>query len=145
MWYLAELLFAERPRLDRAEFQCEACNVVFLAPSAVAAYRKAVAWGLAYASEPPAGMRLLGVSHLTTVGEELGDGTEICGRFFQAAAVWEQVGELIPPPEQLKAVQWERGRDTPLGELLSPEQVAQLRRVWGQDTAPGAAADGGGT
>ena len=87
VWYLAELLFAEPPQSGRAEFQCEACNVVFRAASAVEAYRKAVSWGLAYAAEPPAGMRLLGVSHLTTVGEELGDGTQICGRFFQAAAV----------------------------------------------------------
>ena len=133
MWYLAELLFAELPQPDRADCQCESCNVVFRARSAVEAYRKAVAWGLAYAAEPPAGMRLLGVAHLTTVGEELGDGTEVCGRFFQAPAVWDRVDELVPPPGQLKAIEWERGRDTPLGELLSPEQVAQLKRAWGQE------------
>jgi hypothetical protein len=144
VWYLAEVLFAEPPLPDRAEVQCESCNVVFLAASAVEAYRKAVAWGLAYAAEPPAGMRLLGVSHLTTVGEELSDGTEICGRFFQAAGVWGPGSELVPPPGQLKAVLWEQGRDVSLGELLSPEQVAQLRRAWGQDAEPGAAPDRGG-
>jgi hypothetical protein len=141
VWYLAELLFAEPPLADRAKFQCESCNVVFLAPSAVEAYRKAVAWGLAYAAEPPAAMRLLGVSHLTTVGEELGDGTEICGRFFEAPGVWSPGSELVPPPGQLKAVLWEQGRDVPLGELFSPEQVAQLRRAWGQDAAPGTSSE----
>ena len=143
MWYLAELLFAEPPQPDRAEYQCESSNVVFQATDAAEAYRKAITWGLAYAAEPPAGMRLLGVSHLTTVGEMLGDGTEICGRFFQAPDVWARAGELVPPAGQLKAIQWERGRDTPLGELLSPEQVAHLRRAWGQDAEPSAAADPG--
>jgi hypothetical protein len=77
-------------------------------------------------------MRLLGVSHLTTIGEELGDGTEISGRFFQARSVWDRLDELIPQPTQLGAIRWEEGRDEPLGELLSPEQVAQLKRAWGQ-------------
>lgn len=133
MWYLAELLFAEPPQAGRAEDACESCNVVLRAGDAAEAYRKAIAWGLAYAAEPPGVMRLLGVSDLTTVGEELGDGTEICGRFFRAQAVWERLGELVPPPERLKAMQWEQGRDKPLGELLSPEQAAQLKRAWGQE------------
>jgi hypothetical protein len=131
VWYLAELLLAEPPRPDRTEYQCESCDVVFRAGTAAEAYRKAIAWGLAYTAEPPTGMRLLGVSRLTTVGEELGDGTEICGRFFQSPAVWERAGELVPPPDQLKAIQWERNPDTPLGELLNPEQAAQLKRAWG--------------
>jgi hypothetical protein len=77
-------------------------------------------------------MRLLGVSHLTDIGDELGDGTEICGRFFEVRSVWDRVGELIPPSTELGAIRWEAGRDTPLGELLSPEQVAQLKRALGQ-------------
>ena len=43
-------------------------------------------------------MRLLGVAHLSTVGEELADGTEICGRLFQASSVWERVNDFVPPP-----------------------------------------------
>lgn len=138
MWYLAELLFAEPLQPDHPDCQCESSNVLFEAGSAIEAYRKAVSWGLAYAAEPPAGMRLLGVSHLTTVGDELGDGTEVCGRLFSAQAVWDRIGELIPPPERLKAIQWERGEDTPIGELLSPEQLSQLRRAWAQDPEQGA-------
>lgn len=136
MWYLAELLFAEPPHLDRIEFHCESCNVLFEAGEATAAYRKAVDWGLAYAAEPPANTRLLGVAHLTTVGEKLGDGTEICGSFFTAQSVWDRIGELIPPPSQLKAIQWESKQDVPLKELLNPEQIEQLKRAFGQDEGP---------
>jgi hypothetical protein len=83
VWYLAEILFAEPAQPDRAEYHCESCDVVLQAADATQAYQKAVTWGLTYAAEPPSAMRLLGVSHLTTIGEELGDGTEICGRFFE--------------------------------------------------------------
>lgn len=137
MWYLAEVLFAEPPHSDRADLQCESCNVVFHAVTAVEAYRKAFAWGLDYAAEPPAAMRMLGVSHLTTIGEELTDGTEICGRFFRAAGVWESAIELVSAPGHLKAIQWEQGRDITIGELLNPEQLAQLKRAWGSDATSG--------
>lgn len=131
MWYLAELLFAELRRSDVVDYQCEASNVIFEAADAGDAFRKAVAWGLRYASEPPANSGFLGVAHLTTVGDEIGDGVEICGRFFTASNVWDQTGELIPSPNELKAIQWERGADTPIEDLLSAEQIAQLRRAWG--------------
>jgi hypothetical protein len=98
VWYLAELLFTELPQDDRTAYQCESCNVVFQATDAAGAYRKAVAWGLAYASEPSTALHLLGVSHLTTVGEELVDGTEVCGRFFQTSGPWREVAKLVPPP-----------------------------------------------
>jgi hypothetical protein len=132
VWYLAEILFAEPSQPDRTEYQCESCDVVLRATDATEAYQKAVTWGLAHASEPPSAMRLLGVSHLTTIGDELGDGTEISGRFFEVRTVWDRVGELIPPSTELGAIRWEAGRDTPLGESLGPEQVAQLKRAWGQ-------------
>lgn len=130
MWYLAEILFAEPQQDGRQAYQCESCNVVFDAHTAVDAYRKAIAWGQAYAAEPPAAMRLLGVSHLTTIGERLEDGVEVCGRFFESPDVWEQAVEWVPPLESLKAVRWEQGRDSPMGELLSPDQIAQRKRVW---------------
>ncbi len=119
MWYLAEILFAEPQQPDRTEYQCESCDVLLRADDATEAYQKAVAWGLANAASPPSAMRLLGVSHLTVIGNELGHGTEICGRFFDVQSVWDQVGELIPPSSELGAIRWEAGRDTPLGELPS--------------------------
>ena len=129
MWYLAEILFAEPGQTNRQAYQCESCNVVFDAASAADAYRKAVAWGQNYAAEPPAGMEFLGVSHLTTIGDRLGDGVEICGRFFESPDVWDRATELVPPPESLKAVLWEQNQVTPLGALLAPEQIAQLKRI----------------
>jgi hypothetical protein len=132
VWYLAEILFAEPPQPDRTEYQCESCDVVLRAANATEAYQNAVAWGLAHAAEPPSAMRLLGVSHLTDIGDELGDGTEISGRFFEVRSVWDRVGELIPSSTELGAIRWDAGRDTPLGDLLSRAQVAQLKRARGQ-------------
>jgi hypothetical protein len=130
MWYLAEILFAEHRQADCHVYQCESCNVVFEAATAPDAYRKAVAWGQEYAAESLTRMRFLGISHLTSIGEELGDGVEICGRFFEAPDVWDRVAEFVPLPESLKAVVWEGNRHTPIGELLTPEQIAQLKRRW---------------
>jgi hypothetical protein len=103
VWYLAEILFAEPQRDGRSAYQCEACNVLISAATAADAHEKAVRWGRAYAAEPPAAMALLGVSHLTTIGEELGDGVEICGRFFEEPDVWSRRGELVPPADRLEA------------------------------------------
>jgi hypothetical protein len=129
MWYLAEILFAEPHQAELQAYQCEACNVVFLAATAREAYAKAIVWGEKYAAEPPGRMRLLGVSQLASIGDELGDGVEICGRFFESPNVWERVGELIPASGSLKAMSWEQNQDTPLGEILTPEQIATLKRV----------------
>src|SRR5262245_633354 len=97
--------------------------------TATKAYDKAMAWGQGYAAEPPAKMQLLGVSQLTSVGDQLGDGIEICGRFFETANPWGGAAELLPAPASLKAVVWEQNQDTPLAELLTPEQIAALRRA----------------
>jgi hypothetical protein len=128
MWYLAEVLLAEPKRRDRRIYLCESCNVLFQAAVAKEAYRKAVSWGRAYESESSSGVRFLGVAHLSTIGEELGDGVDICGRFFQKRDVWARKPELIPAQSQLAAIRWERNRDTPVGELLSPRQVQLIRR-----------------
>jgi hypothetical protein len=133
MWYLAEILLGQPKKSGQGSYQCESCNVLFEAGSAEEAYRRAVSWGEAYAAEPPATMRLLGVSHLTTIGQKLGDGVEICGRFFEEPDVWDRLDQFVPPQDRLKAIQWERRRDTPLGEILNPDQVAQLKRVLGED------------
>jgi hypothetical protein len=133
MWYLAEILFAEQPSNGRVDYQCESCNVLLNADNAAEAYRRAVDWGLAYVTEPADAMRLLGVSHLTTVGEELGDGTDICSRLFREPDVWARLDELIPVPGELAAMRWAAAENMPLGALLRPDQIAQLGRLWGVD------------
>jgi hypothetical protein len=143
MWYLAEILLVERPKADRHSHQCESCNVLFDAATALDAYRRAVEWGNEYAAEPSSAMQLVGVAHLTTVGEELGDGVEICGRLFECSGPWDRVAELVPAPQLLKAMLWEKNQDTPLGEILSTEQVARLRRRWATRSEPGPEEAGG--
>src|SRR5438067_4993469 len=99
MWYSAEILFAEPQQADRAAYRCDSSNVVFGAATAADAYRKAVIWGQNYAAEPPTGMQFLGVPHLTTIGDRLRDGVEICGRLFDSEEVWDRIAELVPSPE----------------------------------------------
>ena len=106
MWYLAGILFAETRTDGRRTSICESCNVLFQAPTAVEAYNKAMDWGRARAAEEAATMDLLGVSHLTTIDGEPGDGIEICGRYFRKRDVWDRVHEMVPPPAQLKAIVW---------------------------------------
>jgi hypothetical protein len=104
-------------------------NVLFQAPTAAEAYQQAMEWGRARATELPASVDLLGVSQLTTIDEEPGNGVEICGHFFRKRDVWNRDDTMVPPPEELKAIVWERNRDTPVGELLSERQVHLLERV----------------
>src|SRR5262245_53641306 len=68
---------AQGVRMGRSRHQCESCDVVLQAAEATQAYQKAVAWGTTYAAEPPSAMRLLAVSHWTTISEALGGGPEI--------------------------------------------------------------------
>jgi len=70
----------------------------------------------------------LGVSDLTTVGEEIGDGIEICGHYFRKLDVWQRKDQLIPPPEELKAMQWEGNQDTPIEEMLDSSQISLLKK-----------------
>ena len=35
-------------------------------------------------------MSFVGVTHLTTIGEELKDGVDICGRFFECSDIWDR-------------------------------------------------------
>lgn len=130
MWYLAEILMAEPKRSGRRMYLCESCNVLFQAASAAEALRKANAWGRAYQDESPGGLRFLGVAHLSDVGEELGEGVDICGRFFLKNDVWGRTRNLIPPARELKAVRIERNSDTPLGEMMTEHQRRLLRRSY---------------
>ena len=132
MWYLAEILLAEPARAGSADSRCESCNVVFSAATAVDAHGKAVVWGTAYAAAAAATMHLLGVTHLTSIGDELGDGVEICGRYFDESDPWTRIGELVPPPDQLEAIRWEVAGDTPLNDLLSLDRLGKIKRRFGE-------------
>jgi hypothetical protein len=129
MWYLAEILTAERRQPGRRMYRCESCNVLFHAADAEEAHRKALAWGQDHVADTNGQVELLGVAHLSSIGDQLGEGVDICGRFFRKRDVWDRVDELIPPPERLGAARWEQNQDTPIGEMVDKEQVEALRRL----------------
>src|SRR5436305_207092 len=104
MWYFAEILFAQPKRRGRRMYLCESCNVLFNAATATAAYRKAVAWGKAYTADKDSGMKLLGVFRMASIGDSMGDGIEVCGRFFHKRDVWTKRADLIPDFSELRAV-----------------------------------------
>jgi hypothetical protein len=127
MWYLVEILFAEPKRANRRMYMCESCNVIFQSDSAEEAYDKALHWGQNYIVDESEKLQLLGVSDLTSIGEEIGEGVEICGRYFQKLDVWDRIENLIPSHEKLSGIQWETS-DKPIGELLDPHQIYLLKK-----------------
>lgn len=127
MWYLAEILFAKPKQDNRRMYFCESCDVLFEATSANEAYQKAENWGQNYVADASGRIELLGISDLTIVGETLCDGTEICGRYFQKLDVWERKDDLIPAPEELKAILWEGNQDTPVVKMLDSSQLKLLK------------------
>jgi hypothetical protein len=127
MWYLAEILFAEPKRANRRMYLCESCNVIFQSDSAEEAYEKALIWGQNYIADEPEKLQLLGVAHLTSIDEEIGEGVEICGRYFQKLDIWDRVENLIPAQEQLAAIQWETS-DKPIGEMFDSHQIYLLKK-----------------
>jgi hypothetical protein len=130
MWYIAEILFAQPKQADRRMYLCESCNVLFRAENGEEAYRKATAWGAEH--EADSNLRLLGVSHMSSIGEELAEGVDIAGRFFHKRDVWDRQDKLIPSPEELKAIHLEQNMHTPLGDLMTSRQVRMLNQTMGE-------------
>jgi hypothetical protein len=143
MWYVAVVMMAQPKARGRRRYLCETCNVLLSARGAAAAYRKAIAWGTRYESESIYGLKLLGITVLHEIGEEIGDGVDISGRFFQKMDVWSRRREIVPPPEQLQAIRIAQNRNTPLGELLTPHQLQLMRQGARGRAAPSPAADSG--
>jgi hypothetical protein len=128
MWYVAVVMMAQPKKRGRRRYVCESCNVLLSATNAVEAYGKAVTWGTNYESESIYGLKLLGISVLHEIGETIGDGVEISGRFFQKLDVWKRRDKIIPLPERLQAIRIAQNMDTPIGELLSTHQIQLMRQ-----------------
>jgi hypothetical protein len=128
MWYIAVVVMAQPKQRGRRRYLCESCNVLLSAADPGEAYRKAVAWGADYEAESIYGLKFLGVSVLNEIGETIGDGVDISGRIYEKLDVWDARSREIPPPEELQAIRLARGANTPLGELLTPNQTRLLRK-----------------
>lgn len=128
MWYIAVVMLAQPKERGRRRYLCETCNVLLSASNAGEAYRKAVSWCTGYESESLYELKLLGITVLHEIGEEIGDGLDISGRFFQKLDVWDRRSKVVPPPEELQAIRLAQNRDTPIGELLTPHQIQLMRQ-----------------
>jgi hypothetical protein len=128
MWYVAVVMMAQPKQRGRRRYLCETCNILLSAPDAGEAYRKAVAWGTHCEADSLYGLKLLGITVLHEIGEEIGDGVDISGRFFQKLDVWDRRATIVPPPEELQAIRIAQNMDTPLDELLTPHQVQLMRQ-----------------
>lgn len=126
MWYSAVIMLTQ-PRIpNRRRYFCETCRVLFNAPTANEAYRKAVRWG-----EAQEGMKLLGVTSLYEVGEEIGDGIEIGGNVFTKLDVWDRKSQIIPNRKELSAIRLENGKETPINQLMSQSKLRSFRQMFG--------------
>src|SRR4051812_28134865 len=128
MWYVAVVMMAQPKKRGRRRYMCETCNVLLSAADAGKAYLKAIAWGTRYESESIYRLKLLGITVLHEIGEEIGDGVDISGRIFQMLDVWNRREKIVPPPEQLQAIRIAQNMNTPIGELLTAHQIQLMRQ-----------------
>lgn len=129
MWYVAHLMFAQKPAKGRRRVLCESCQVLFRAPSALKCYNRALAWAKTHEQE--GAFRFVGVEHIKSLDDERpDDGAELGGRFYNAYDVWLRKKAFIPKKEDIPAVRWETQRNAPLGEMMTPKQKQVVRKFF---------------
>jgi hypothetical protein len=65
--------------------------------------------------------------------EEISDGMEIGGSFFNEENFWERLDEFIPKKEKLQAILWENNSDIPMEKLMTEKEKQNLIEVFGED------------
>jgi hypothetical protein len=131
MWYVVDMLFAQKPTSYRAKLKCEVCNVLFEAASALDACRKAQPWADEHSRD--GGFFLVGIQHVRSLLDPPGDGVEIGGSFFDEIDPWGRKAELIPDLNEIPTIKFEQNPEKPVGELISDETKKQLREVLGEE------------
>jgi hypothetical protein len=112
---------------------CESCMVLFEAPSALGAYDKALLWAEDYATGT--NFALLGIQHITDIiDEQIGDGTEIGGRFFSKKNPWERKDMIIPDVNEIPIVVLEKNDDKPISDFIPEDALRQIKRKYKQIT-----------
>jgi len=132
MWYVVHLLFAQDPEDGSCTVLCETSQVLFDAASAEAAYARGESWAREH--EQDSDFRFVGIEHIQSIVEELGDGCEVGGRFFEDDDVWQRQSELIPTMDEIPAIMFERNKDRPIGELMTDEQKRLAQRLFKSDS-----------
>ena len=129
MWYVAHLLFAQRPEKGRRRVLCESCQVLLRASSALRCYDRALTWGRRHEKE--GNFRLVGVQHIKPLDDEVpGDGSEIGGRFYNALDVWKRVQKHVPKKCDIPVIMWESHKTTPVGKMMTADQKRIARRMF---------------
>jgi len=132
MWYRTDLLFA-KPKADGTRtVQCESCNVLFEAHTAVEAIEKAERWAARHVDGSD--FQLVGLENITSLFEDKpGDGTEIGGMYFEDEDVWERKADLIPERSKIPVIQFEQNPDVPVKQLIVEAQTKGIREIFGED------------
>ena len=132
MWYVVDMLFAQRTKGKRVRVKCEVCNVLFEAPSALDACRKAMLWADEHSRD--AGFYLVGIQHVRALDEECpGDGTEIGGHFFDEDDPWGRKDQIIPDLNEIPTVKFEANPNTPIKDLVSQSKIEKIKQVFGEE------------
>ncbi len=126
-WYVVDLLFAQTESDATGNFLCETCQILFSAPSALAAYDRGVSWAAEHTADGQ--FQFVGVEHIHSLDDEPKDGVEIGGTFYESEDVWQRKSELIPEKAELTAIRWEENGDVPLGELMDDKRKDVLKRA----------------
>ncbi len=132
MWYVVDILFAKSSDFDSDTVQCESCNVLFEAPSALAAYEKAENWGREY--EKFNNFQYVGIHNLWSLDcDTPEEGTEVGGAFFEEQYFWQRIDTFIPDKNEIPTIKGEANRNIPIGELMSDEQKEQMRKIFDEE------------
>ena len=129
-WYVVYLLFAQPENIDEENVMCETCQVLFSAPSALAAYDKGISWATEHIEEGD--FQFIGIEHIQSLSEAPADGVEIGGSFYESKDVWQNKSELIPEKDAIPAIMWEQNSDVPVGELMTEKQINVAKRIFGE-------------
>jgi hypothetical protein len=120
MWYVAKMLFAQKPVRGKRRVLCETCRVLLCAATARKAYQKAQVWATGHIQGSD--FRLVGIQHINDILEEkIGDGTEIGGSFFYKMDPWGHKNKLIPNPDDIPIISLEANPKMAVGEIASKQ------------------------
>jgi hypothetical protein len=134
-WYLARLLFAQKPRRGKSLAFCETCLVLLRAANARSAYDKATEWAKRELQHE--GLTEMGLLGVTTLEEllatQLRDGTEITGSVFFKKDPWKHRKKLVPPIKRLQAFLFENNANVPCGKVITEVRgksfVSHMKRL----------------
>jgi hypothetical protein len=129
MWYVAHLLFAQKPKKGKRRALCESCEILLRTSSALKCYNRALVWAKRHEQEGT--FNFVGVQHIKPLDDERpDDGSEIGGDFFDAYDVWQRVKTLIPRKDEIPIVRLETHKNTPIGKLMTPKQKRIGRQIF---------------